>query len=694
MMSKKVLYMLLVFILGFFLQHSPFEAVSAQTSVTTCKLSEVGQTRCINSFIATCKKVVARSTEGTEIAYIWKPSSNPCVTPTNVPTVKLSGTIVISRPTDLSDDSSREIFTMNADGSNPVRLTNNNVVDTSPSFSPDGKKIVFTSKRDGNSEIYVMNNDGSNPTRLTNNNINDFSPSFSPDGKKIVFDKRISEYISKIYIMNDDGSNQEELTAGNSNDYAETFSPNGQEIFYNSGDINNYFDIKKITLNDRKISSVLTDNNKNSRYGLPQLSPDGKWLLFISDTMQNKVWVLYKKDLNSGTISRLTPNLGYDIGNPSFSPDGARVIISKIGKGYERLGMAYINFDGSNFTTLGQAKDAIGISRAWIDKLSNSDSIPVSPTLTPTPTLVPTLIPTISQGPNCPMKLLGDADCDGSINNQDYLLWECEYKGNGSCSSSPMGPVSVRKSDFDLANGVTLNDFEIYRQNFYTPPPTLIPSITPTRTPVPPKPTVVPKPTISAALSPTQPASSPTPTPTSMPAFYIVFLTRNFYYSNLGGVSKADSICMQEAQEAGLKGEFKAWLSDTDTDAKDHIAPKTSLPYQTTDSAKTLVANNIADLTDGSINSPIQYSASGEKISDALNAWTGTLADGTKAKPTRSVPEQFYYCDNWTLSDPNNFNAEGLTGNYSSTDGEWTSSSSKLCAGMRRLYCFQTNFSE
>jgi TolB protein len=66
---------------------------------------------------------------------------------------------------------------MNADGSNPDRITNDANYDGSPSWSPDGAKIAFTSKRDHNYEIYtestnfeiyVMNADGSNPDRITN----------------------------------------------------------------------------------------------------------------------------------------------------------------------------------------------------------------------------------------------------------------------------------------------------------------------------------------------------------------------------------------------------------------------------------------------------------------------------------------------------------------------------------------------
>ena len=78
------------------------------------------------------------------------------------------------------------------------RLTDDPTDDRSPSFSPDGRHIVFGSGRDGNQEIYVMGSDGSNPTRLTHHPAADFSPSFSPDGRHIVFG---SERDGEIYAM-------------------------------------------------------------------------------------------------------------------------------------------------------------------------------------------------------------------------------------------------------------------------------------------------------------------------------------------------------------------------------------------------------------------------------------------------------------------------------------------------------------
>jgi TolB protein len=69
-----------------------------------------------------------------------------------------------------------------ADGSNPVRLTDSPSEEVSPSWSPDGRHIVFTSDRGGNVEVYVMASDGSEVRNLTGDNAADFSPDWTSAG--------------------------------------------------------------------------------------------------------------------------------------------------------------------------------------------------------------------------------------------------------------------------------------------------------------------------------------------------------------------------------------------------------------------------------------------------------------------------------------------------------------------------------
>ena len=79
---------------------------------------------------------------------------------------------------------------MNADGSAQTRLTADPEVDATPDWSPDGKRIVFESRRAGSSDIWVMNADGSNQRQLTRGAATDRFPAFSPDGRYVVFERR------------------------------------------------------------------------------------------------------------------------------------------------------------------------------------------------------------------------------------------------------------------------------------------------------------------------------------------------------------------------------------------------------------------------------------------------------------------------------------------------------------------------
>jgi WD40 repeat protein len=110
------------------------------------------------------------------------------VVPVNIAVRRIGSSNTPSKIAFHSDrDGNREIYVMDADGSNQTRLTNAAGDDAWASWSPDGTKIVFQSNRDGNFEIYMMNSNGSNKLNLTNHPADDQFPSWSPDGSKIAF---------------------------------------------------------------------------------------------------------------------------------------------------------------------------------------------------------------------------------------------------------------------------------------------------------------------------------------------------------------------------------------------------------------------------------------------------------------------------------------------------------------------------
>ncbi|HEY3104614.1 MAG TPA: hypothetical protein VGJ69_13565 [Pyrinomonadaceae bacterium] len=122
-----------------------------------------------------------------------------------------------------------EIYMIDADGTGkPTRLTNNAEEERAPSWSPDGKRIVFSCRRGGSDfEICVMNSDGTGQVQLTDNTIGDLTPSWSPDGKKIVFHRRIGGRGQfQLILINADGTGEKQLT-----------NPPGLNAFPNWGEV-------------------------------------------------------------------------------------------------------------------------------------------------------------------------------------------------------------------------------------------------------------------------------------------------------------------------------------------------------------------------------------------------------------------------------------------------------------------------
>src|SRR2546430_1790377 len=115
------------------------------------------------------------------------------------------------------------IYVANADGSNPVRLTQG--MDGDPVWSPDGTRIAFESGReDGTSDVYFMNADGSNRVQLTRGSTGNLLPAWSPDGAKIAFQtNRDGDW--EVYVMNADGTGLVNLSVSRGPDVEPDWRP-------------------------------------------------------------------------------------------------------------------------------------------------------------------------------------------------------------------------------------------------------------------------------------------------------------------------------------------------------------------------------------------------------------------------------------------------------------------------------------
>ena len=242
-----------------------------------------------------------------------------------------------------------EIYTMNADGSDVVRLTNNTFTDQHPRFSPDGRRIIFSSNRNNSRyEIYVMDADGSNVVRLTNIAGDNLQPSYSADGTRITFvSKRISAR-ENIFIMNADGSNQVQLTnVFPRQAFNPSFDPTGTRILFDKSYTVSgitYRDIFTMDTTGNNVEQLTQEVIGSNRE--PSYSRDGSKISFTS-SRNGGIPHVYTMNANGSNQSRLT-TLADQESSPSFSPDGARVIFWNITGGK----LSIVNTDGTGLAQI------------------------------------------------------------------------------------------------------------------------------------------------------------------------------------------------------------------------------------------------------------------------------------------------------------------------------------------------------
>ena len=278
-----------------------------------------------------------------------------------------------------------EIFSVNPNGTDERRLTNNATSDLDPAFSPDGTKIAFAGRRDltqpTNTDIYVANNDGNldgpDLKRLTFNTAGERSPSWSPDGTRIVFHSERtvtfadgvspSSADSEIYTMSattGDTAQQPavRLTNHRGQDAIPSWSPDGTRIAWQRLPFAPNPQVDPLRTQNLEIYTMKPDGteqtNVSNNPGSPnepstaanensngldrdvRWSPDSSRLAFSSTrdnvTPGNQNFEVYKMNRDGSGQTRLTSNLSGDTPNTSgdydapntWSPDGRRILFT------------------------------------------------------------------------------------------------------------------------------------------------------------------------------------------------------------------------------------------------------------------------------------------------------------------------------------------------------------------------------
>jgi hypothetical protein len=181
-----------------------------------------------------------------------------------------------------------EVHTMNVNGSVVTRLTNASGLDTEPVYSPDGTKIAFATERFGAGlDIAVMDSNGGNVRRLTSSPDDEMEPAWRPDGQEIVFTRAFGLLNKEIFVMRPDGSAQRQVTNVLGEDHDATYSPSGREIVITSErkifPSPPYGNVHKIRVSDGADLGDLTEDRELGA-GDPFWSRDGLLIAFFNSS--------------------------------------------------------------------------------------------------------------------------------------------------------------------------------------------------------------------------------------------------------------------------------------------------------------------------------------------------------------------------------------------------------------------------
>jgi TolB protein len=195
-----------------------------------------------------------------------------------------------------------DIVVGNLSGKVIQRLTNTPGYDAEATISPDGRKIIFTSTRNGDLDLYTMNLDGGDVRQITTELGYDGGAWFSPDSKKIVWrasrpktDEDIKQYKDllnqglvmptqmEVFVANADGSDQKQITSIGKANWAPNFTPDGKQIIFASN--HEYergfpFNLYLMNTDGSNVHKISHDGGFDA---FPAFSPDGKKFIFSSN---------------------------------------------------------------------------------------------------------------------------------------------------------------------------------------------------------------------------------------------------------------------------------------------------------------------------------------------------------------------------------------------------------------------------
>jgi dipeptidyl aminopeptidase/acylaminoacyl peptidase len=214
----------------------------------------------------------------------------------------------------------RNLYSVRADGTDERRLTKGNKDEYHAVLSPDGKKILYVSEVNGSRDIWLADADGQNAVPLTDDPGTEDQPAWAPDSRQIAYAAFPKEGGSfDLWLMYSDGSGRRRLTATPANEIFPTWHPNGDLVAYVT-DAGGNFDIYAINIHDGRTTPIVVSPDNEAR---PAWSPDGTKIAFSrwparGRSTESTLWVANA----DGTAPIELSAAPAPATHPAWAPDG------------------------------------------------------------------------------------------------------------------------------------------------------------------------------------------------------------------------------------------------------------------------------------------------------------------------------------------------------------------------------------
>lgn len=247
----------------------------------------------------------------------------------------------------VEERAAKEIYIMDYDGANQIRVTPTRSLSISPSWCPDGTCLAYQSYSTGFPDIVLQNiyQVGQSRPAKGNDRVHNYLPRVSPDGTRIAYGSSRNGEAMDIYVVNRDGTNERRLTNDRRSDGAPTWSPSGNLLAFTS-DRSGSLRIYTMNPDGTNVRSV---DNRCSHCDRPTFAPGTTGLLLAYSTQTGVGHDIEMYDMNTGDARRLTNGEGTNE-SPSFSPNGRHVLFFTTRWGKEQL--AIVDIDGKNVRRL------------------------------------------------------------------------------------------------------------------------------------------------------------------------------------------------------------------------------------------------------------------------------------------------------------------------------------------------------